>query len=150
MKLRTKDAAIAGAVAGIAYAAVMEAGMRLFDDKLDDLALLGWPFVSNKHWAPLAGMPPHLLNSIALAELYGATAARWLPGPPWLRGLAFVSLETVVLYPTALLENHHPGIREGKIDRFWSWGAFWKNVPRHVVYGLVLGVVYDRLTGGHS
>jgi hypothetical protein len=40
-----KSGAIAGAVAGLAYAAAMEVGMRVFNDNLDDLALLGWPLV---------------------------------------------------------------------------------------------------------
>lgn len=143
-----KAAAIAGTAAGAAYVATMEAGVRLFEDNLDDLKLLGWPLVRNKDHAELAGLAPHFANSIALAVLYAAAAAKRFPGPPWFRGLAFVSIETVALYPTAMLENRHPAIREGKIDRFWSWSAFAKNIPRHVAYGLVLGVLYDKLSSG--
>ena len=140
-----KAATIAGLAAGTAYVATMEVDGRMTGKKLNDLVLLGWPLVKDKRHAKLGGLAPHLLNSVALAMLYVATAERKLPGPGWLRGLAFVSVETVGLYPTAMLENHHPAIRNGTLDRFWTWPAFWASVPRHLVFGLVLGSVYERV-----
>jgi len=140
-----RAATVAGLAAGTAYVVMMEIDTRLSGKKLDDLILLGWPLVKDKRHAKAAGMAPHLMNSVSLAMLYGATGARKLPGPGWFRGLVSTSVETVGLYPTAILENHHPAIREGTLDRFWNWPAFWLSVPRHVVFGLTLGALYERL-----
>ncbi len=146
-----RAATISGLTAGTVYIATMEVVDPLISDKnLNDLVLLGWPLVKDKNHAKLAGVAPHLVNSVAIALLYSAVGARRLPGPGWLRGLAFISIETVGLYPTAVLENHHPAIQNGTLDRFWNWKAFWLSVPRHVAFGLTLGYVYDRLAKGRQ
>lgn len=141
-----KAAAVAGVAGGAAYVVVMEIDNRLSGCNLDDLTLLGWFVVTDKSHAKLAGVPLHLANSISLATLYGATIARWAPGPGWFRGLVFAGIETVALFPTAALENHHPAIQQGKLDRFWNRKAFLLSIPRHAAYGLVLGGVYERLS----
>src|SRR6478735_3783461 len=82
-----RAATVAGLAAGTAYVAMMEIDTRLSGKKLDDLILLGWPLVKDKRHAKAAGVAPHLVNSVLLAMLYGATGARKLPGPGWFRGL---------------------------------------------------------------
>jgi hypothetical protein len=55
-------------------------------------------------------------------------------------------VENVVLYPVTILEDIHPAIRLGQVDRYFNWPAFWQSVPRHIAFGAVLGILYDRLS----
>ena len=68
-----------------------------------------------------------------------------MPGPAWLKGVIFANVENVILYPITLFEDIHPAIRTGQVDRYFTWPAFWQSVPRHIAYGAVLGVLYERL-----
>jgi hypothetical protein len=47
--------------------------------------------------------------------------------------------------PITLFEDIHPAIRAGLVDRYFMWPAFWQSVPRHIAFGAVLRVLYDRL-----
>ena len=138
-------AVIAGFAAGAAYVATMEVDNRLTGINEDDLKLLGRPLAADPGKAKIAGVPVHFGNSVALALLYAAVAHDRLPGPPWLRGALFATLEDTVLYPLAMLERFHPGVRDGQIDRYWTLPAYLLSIPRHITYGAVLGSVYDRL-----
>jgi hypothetical protein len=138
-------ATIAGLAAGAVFVATMEIDTRVTGMAIDDLALLGRPFVRGPEHARLAGAPIHFGNSAALAIAYAAVAHDRLPGAPWLRGVLFALVEGTVLYPLAALEQHHPGIRKGEIDRYWSLRAYLQSIPRHITYGAVLGSLYDRL-----
>jgi hypothetical protein len=140
-----KAAVISGLAAGAVYVATMEIDNRITKVQADDLKFLGRPFVKNPDKAKLAGIPVHINNSIGLAVAYAALGHDRIPGPPWLRGVIFASVENTVLYPLTILENLHPGIREGQIDRYWSFRAYLQSVPRHVTYGAVVGTVYAAL-----
>jgi len=90
------------------------------------------------------GATIHALNSLALASLY-AMLARRIPGPAWLKGVIFANVENVILYPITRLEDMHPAVRTGLVDRYFTWPAFWQSVPRHIAFGAVLGALYERL-----
>lgn len=139
-----KAATISGLAAGAVFALVLEADLRLTGNNVDDLLVLGSPFVSNPEEARRLGLAIHALNSVALAALYGK-ARPWLPGPPWLKGVIFANVENLILYPVTLLEDLHPAIRTGLVDRYFTWPSFWQSVPRHVAYGAVLGILFERL-----
>lgn len=154
--MRTLDlraAAVAGLAGGVAYAVTAEIDNRISGRNLDDLKLLGRPFVRDSARAKLAGVPVHLANSTALAAVY-ARMGRRLPGGPVWRGVLFAVIENTLLYPVAALENRHPGVRDGQVDRYFSVSAYLLSLPRHVVYGGTLGLLYDRLgrdsAGGRS
>jgi hypothetical protein len=140
-----RGAAIAGAVAGAAYLATMEIDNRLTGQNLDDLLILGRPFVDDLATARVLGVAVHLANAVALGIVYAALAQDRLPGPGWLRGIIFGNVENTTLYPFALFENAHPAIRAGEVDRYWTFSAYLQSIPRHVVYGAVLGGLYERL-----
>lgn len=140
-----RAAAIAGFVGGAAYIATMEIDNRLAGVKADDLILLGRPMVKNSDRAKLAGIPIHFTNSIIFAGVYAALAHDRLPGPPWLRGVIFANVENTVLYPLSALENRHPAIKSGQIDRYWTLGAYLLSIPRHIAYGIAIGSLYERL-----
>jgi hypothetical protein len=147
-RIDTKPVVIAGLAAGAAFVAVLEADLRLTGRKVDDLIVLGRPFVKNPRHARALGGAIHAANSIALAGVYALVEGR-IPGPPWMKGVVFANVENLVLYPITVFEDLHPAVRDGQVDRYFNWPAFWQSVPRHIAYGAVLGVVYERLSTRH-
>ncbi len=145
--LDPKAVMISGLAAGAAFVAVLEADLRLTGRNVDDLMILGRPFAEEPTKARAIGGAIHAVNSLALATLYATLEPR-LPGPAWLKGVVFANVENVVLYPITVFEDIHPAIRLGEVDRYFTWPAFWQSVPRHVAFGAVLGVLYDRLRPG--
>ena len=133
-----KAVAVSGLAAGAAFVAVLEADLRLTGRNVDDLMILGRPFVEDPTKARAVGGAIHAVNSLALASLY-AVLERRLPGPAWLKGVIFANVENVVLYPITWFEDIHPAIRTGQVDRYFNWPAFWQSVPRHIAFGAVLG-----------
>jgi hypothetical protein len=121
-QLNAKAVTLSGLAAGAAFVAVLEADLRLTGRNVDDLMILGCPFTEDPTKARAVGMAIHVVNSLALASLYATLEGR-LPGPGWVKGVIFANVENVILY----------------------WPAFWQSVPRHIAFGVVLGVLYDRL-----
>jgi hypothetical protein len=143
-QLDAKAVAVSGLAAGTAFVAVLEADLRLTGRHVDDLMILGRPFFADPTKARAIGGAIHALNSLALAGLYGMLERR-IPGPAWLKGVVFANVENVILYPVTRFEDIHPAIRSGEVDRYYNWPAFWQSVPRHIAFGVVLGMVYDRM-----
>ncbi|MCD6028525.1 MAG: hypothetical protein K0S78_699 [Thermomicrobiales bacterium] len=139
-----KAVVMSGLAAGAVFVAVLEADLRLTGRNVDDLTILGRPFVADARRARVVGGLIHAVNSVGLAGLYALVEPR-LPGPPWWKGVLFANAENLILYPITVFEDHHPAVRDGLVDRYFTWPAFWQSVPRHVAYGAVLGVLYDRL-----
>lgn len=146
MSAEPKTILVSGLAAGAAFALVLEADLRLTGNNVDDLLVLGSPFVADPKNARRLGGAIHAVNSVALAALYGQVR-HWLPGPPWLRGVIFANVENLILYPITVLENLHPAVRTGLVDRYRTWPSFWQSVPRHIAYGAVLGILFSRLEG---
>ena len=140
-----RAAAIAGIAASAAYAVVMEIDRRLVGINTDDLILLGRPLAPKPAWAKPIGAVVHLANGATFGLLYARLVHDRLPGPPWLRGTIFFNIENTVLYPLCLLEDFHPAIRDGQIDRYATKAAYLQSIPRHIVFGIVLGSLYERL-----
>lgn len=144
-KVDLRAAVVAGMAGGAAYVGTMAVDRPLTGLDNDDLKLLGRPLVKGPEHARLAGVPVHAVNSAMLAVVYAALGHDRLPGPPWLRGAIFATIENTLLYPLTALEQHHPGIRNGEIDRYFSFKAYVQSTPRHWVYGAVVGTVYEML-----
>lgn len=140
-------AAAAGLAAGAAFALVLVADVRLTGRNVDDLLALGRFVVPDNRRARLVGLGIHLVNSVGLALVYGLARPK-LPGPPWARGALFATAENVLLYPLMMLEDKHPAIRDGSLDHYWTWPAFIQSIPRHLIYGAVLGVADHKLRRG--
>jgi hypothetical protein len=143
-QLDVKAVAVSGLAAGAAFVAVLEADLRLTGRNVDDLMILGRPFSEDPNKARAVGGAIHAVNSLAMASLY-AMLDRRLPGPAWLKGILFANVENVILYPITWFEDIHPAIRDRQVDRYFNWPAFWQSVPRHIAFGAVLGVLYQRL-----
>ncbi|HEV2528449.1 MAG TPA: DUF6789 family protein [Thermomicrobiales bacterium] len=142
-----RAAAISGIVSVVAYTATMEMDRRLTGSRIDDLVLLGRPLVPDRpHLARRVGAIVHLANGAAIGIAYAALAHDRLPGPPWLRGATAVMVENSALYPLMRIgRNVHPAMRDGQLDDYWTWPAFVESIPPHVVYGLLVGPLYERL-----
>jgi len=148
-ELDPKAVAISGLAAGAAFVTVLEVDLRVTGRNVDDLMILGRPFTEDPEKARALGGAIHAFNSLALASLY-AVLERHIPGPPWLKGVIFANVENVILYPITQFEDIHPAIRTGLVERYFTWPAFWQSVPRHIAFGAVLGVLYDRLRSTHD
>lgn len=139
-----RAAGLAGLAAGAAFVAVLEVDLRLSGNNVDDLIFLGRPLAGGPDRARPIGLAVHAANSVGFALLYARVEER-LPGPPWWRGVLFFNVENLLLYPLLVFEELHPAIRDGQLDRYWTWPSFLQSVPRHAAYGAVLGAAYARL-----
>lgn len=143
-RAKALKATIAGLAGGAAFALVLEADLRLTGNRVDDFAVLGRPFVRDPGAAHAVGAAIHAINSVALAQVYALLEPR-IPGSPWQKGVIFANVENLLLYPITIFEDLHPSRRDGQVDSYVTWPSFLQSVPRHIAYGAVLGVIYDRL-----
>ena len=116
---------------------------RLFDSRYDDVEILGKLVTRGDHWRPI-GLVLHVQNG----AFFGAAYARLkpsLPGPPVLRGLLVGLVEHVAAWPmTVVFDRYHPAHKElPKLAT--SPRAFGQATVRHAVFGIVLGLLEDRL-----
>ncbi len=146
-RLDLRAAAISGLVSVAAYTAVMELDRRLTGSRVDDLVLLGRPAVPDRpDLARPVGALIHTANGAVIGTAYAALAHDLLPGPPWLRGATALMIENAALYPVMrLARDYHPAIRDGQLDDYWTWPAFAESIPPHLVFGLIVGPLYERL-----
>ncbi len=138
-------AMIAGAVAGGAYLALTAAEERLLPARLDDRVLLGGQVVPTEEGARAIGTVMHLGGSVVFGVAYAKIAADRFPGPTWLRGTLFFNAENTLLYPMTAVPGAFKAIADGRLDPYWTWPAYLQSIPRHVLYGVVVGKVYERL-----
>ncbi len=147
-------AAWAGLLATIAYSIAMEGDMSLTGNRFSDVrfiqGLFGRKATRRRQFFVLAWML-HLLNGVALAELYAAFVKRFLPGPNWLKGSLFAELFISAAWTlTPLADKYHPIIKDGELPRLATRLSFLQNLARHFVFGLALGLLYRDKTKGVS
>ena len=141
-RINLPSAVFAGASASAVYAGEMYLDIALTGNPLDDVQLLEGALRGRKARFPILGMLVHLLNGSALAIVY-ALVRPLLPGPNWLKGALFGLLFVLTVWPlTPLLDRAHPLIRRRDLPRFNTRVAFGQNIARHLVFGLVLGLLY--------
>lgn len=151
-RLDTRAAAGAGVISVVAYTAVMEFDRWLTGSRVDDLILLGRPLVPGRpELARPVGAALHLANGVVIGTAYAALAHDRLPGPPWVRGVTALMIENLLLYPLAIPERKvHPAIRDGQLDDYWTWPAFAESLPPHLIYGALIGPLYERFRTGRT
>jgi hypothetical protein len=133
----------AGLAGGAAFYVTMLLDLKV-GRNVDDRIFLGRPLVKDPEQAKAAGTVMHVVNSAAFGVVYAAVEEH-IPGPPWWKGTLFFNIENLILYPLTAVGKRHPAIRDGQIDDYWTWPAFLQSIPRHIAYGAVLGIVYDRM-----
>jgi hypothetical protein len=85
----------------------------------------------------------HFLNGIMLAELYAAVFKGFLRGPNWLKGATFGEMFLLSTWGLApLVDKYHPLTKRGELARLATWTSFLQNIIRHLVFGLLLGLLY--------
>lgn len=144
-------AIIWGAVAALAMAIFMAMGRSMGMTTMNLADLLGSTVAEpNTTASNTIGMGIHLMNGALLAIAWTYTMAIFAWPATWLSGLlwgAFVSLLALLMFSS--LGAIHPKIRAGKQDDPGPAGTnFGKQTPvgivmAHLVYGLVLGVLYQ-------
>lgn len=142
---RPGRAAASGLIATIVYSIAMEGDKFLVGNRFSDVRFIQGLLegdASTKRGLQLSWII-HLLNGVALAELYAAVARRFLPGPDWLKGALFGEIFIVgVWWLTPLADKHHPLIKNGELPKLANWKAFLQNTIRHLTFGLTLGWLY--------
>jgi len=139
-----RRAALAGAAAATAWAALEPLDRRLFGSDYSDVALLGKVVTRSRLW-PVAGLAIHAANGAGFGVAFRELQVRTGYDPRALAlGLALV--ENAALYPlNAVVDRHHPASGEPGIPRnmLSSPRAFALATWRHAVFGVLLG----RLAG---
>ncbi len=143
---RPERAALAGLLATAAYSLVMESDMSITGNRYSDVrfiqGLLAGKSPRHQKFAFLA-WSIHFLNGVILAELYAAVFKRFLPGPNWLKGAIFGELFLASTWGLApLVDKYHPLTKRGELAKLATWTSFSQNIVRHLVYGLLLGLLY--------
>src|SRR3954468_14170625 len=134
---RIVSGAAAGAAAATVWAAQEPIDMRVFGVAYSDPELLAKPIGGSR----AAGVPIHLANGATFGALYSLVASR-IPGTAAVKGAAAGMAEHLATWP---LVRFLPGVN--------LWGnhrAFAQAVWRHLLFGAVLGVVYERLSSGYA
>lgn len=142
---RPDQAARAGLLATIVYSIAMKVDQRLIGNHFNDIRFIQGILGGKSHSRSLYTLSwlLHLLNGVALAEVYAAVAKRFLPGPGWLKGIIFGEAFTVTVWSlTPLIDKYHPLIRSGAMPKLANWTSFWQNLLRHFTFGLTLGLLY--------
>lgn len=142
---RTVAGFIAGSIAGVAFLIAMALDIALTRSRTNDLRLLSGMVPGMGGAWPVIGTLMHMINGAALGSVYGHVQ-HLLPGPGWLRGALFGVIENGVLWPIiTVLDRVHPEIRAGRLPAFNRPVPFLQELFRHIVYGAVLGWVYEQL-----
>jgi hypothetical protein len=142
---RPDQAALAGTLATVAYSIAMEGDKFLIGNRFSDVRFIQGLLEGERRTRTgfLLSWTIHLLNGVALAEIYGAVAKRFLPGPNWLKGAIFGEVFIVsAWWLTPLADKYHPLIKNGELPRLFKWSSFFQNILRHLVFGLTLGLIY--------
>ncbi len=156
---RPGSAALAGLVATLAYSVAMEWDKYLIGNRFNDVrfieGILGGKRKERKERKEREGKRSkglwllswllHLFNGVALAEIYAAVLKRFLPGPDWLKGAIFA--ETFIAGAwmlTPLADKYHPLIKRGEMPKLATWRSFLQNLVRHLIFGVVLGLLYQE------
>jgi hypothetical protein len=143
-----RRAAVAGTVATLVYSITMEGDTWITGNRFSDVCFLEGLLSGEKREKRLTILAwvIHFLTGIALAEIYAAVIKRFLPGPNWLKGAIFGEIWVVGLWwLTPLADKYHPLIKNGQMPKLANWTSFFRNIARHLTFGLTLGLLYrDR------
>ena len=143
---RPERATLAGLLATAAYSLAMEGDMYLTGNRYSDVRFIQGLIngkSARQNSFPFLAWIIHFLNGVTLAELYAAVFKRFLPGPNWLKGTIFGEmflLSTWWLAP--LVDKYHPLTKSGELARLATWTSFFQNIVRHLIFGLLLGLLY--------
>ena len=111
--------------------------MRAFGVDYSDPKLLAKPIGGSR----AAGIPIHLANGATFGAIYSLVAPH-APGSGALKGAAAGMTEHLATWP---LTRFLPGV-----NLYGNRRAFWQAVWRHLLFGVILGVLEERLNEGYA
>jgi hypothetical protein len=131
-------AALAGAAAAGAWAAVEPLDRRLLRHDYSDIAMLGKLVTRSRAW-PLAGLAVHAANGAVFGLLFDQ--ARALTGWRAQRlALGLALAENFALFPlAAAVDRRHPARGERGLAPLLSYRGLAQATFRHALFGVVLG-----------
>ncbi len=134
-------AALAGAVAAAIWALQEPLDRRVFRFPYSDVALLGLFVTRGPHWRPV-GLALHVANGAAAGIVFWALH-EWLGGSVFWGAVAFALAEHVITFPlTWLTDRFHPARGAPELPMLHrSWRAFAQATWRHLLFGVVLGLI---------
>jgi hypothetical protein len=140
---RTLRGALAGAAAAAVWAAQQPLDKRAFGSRYDDVELLGKLVTRGPAWYPV-GLALHVQNGALFGAIY-ANVAPLVPVPGWSRAPLAGQLENFGFWPLGQLSDRlHPA--RGDLPRLsGNRRALAQATWRHLVFGVVLGVLERRL-----
>lgn len=140
---RSLRGAAAGAVAAAVWAAQQPLDKRAFGTDYDDIQLLGKAVTRGEEW-PIVGFALHVQNGAVFGAAY-AQLKPFLPGPAVGRAVALALAENFASWPLlAVAERRHPA--RGELPKVaGNRRALAQATWRHFLFGVVLGVLEDRL-----
>jgi len=131
------NAAKAGAVAALVWAAVEPLDQRVLRHYYSDVAVLGKAVTRSRAW-PLAGLALHAANGAVFGLVY-ERARR-----PGTSAVAMALAEHTVLFPLgAIVDRRHPARGTKGLAPLWSKRAFAQATFRHFLFGALLGRLAD-------
>ena len=146
MTARVLNGAAAGAVAATLWALQQPFDKRAFGSRYDDVELLGKLVARGPAWRP-AGLAMHAANGAAFGAAYAIARPR-MPGTPVAQGVTAAMVENFAFWPLGrLIDRYHPARRDLEPlagNRRALTQATW----RHLLFGVVLGVLESRLNRG--
>jgi hypothetical protein len=140
---RALNGALAGGLAAALWAAQQPLDKRAFGSDYDDVELLGKLVTRGPGW-PAAGLAMHLQNGAVFGATYAALRP-FVPGPPVALAVGAGLAEHLAGWPLGrFVDAHHPA-REEMPPLQGNRRAFAQATWRHLLFGLVMGVVEARL-----
>lgn len=138
--------ALSGIPAGLAHALVNELDRRVLRYNADDMLLLSGLVIDDQATARRVGFIGHLCSAMAFgaawAILFRPTGER----DAVRKGIGAALAENTLLWPLVIpLDNHHPQISDGQMDRFNHPRSWLQACLRHLALGYVLGKSYPRV-----
>jgi hypothetical protein len=142
----TLRGAASGAVAAAIWAAQQPLDKRVFASRYDDVELLGRA-VTSRRWYPV-GFAIHLGNGAVFGAVYANVQAA-LPVPAALRGPTAALFEHLASWPLGRVSDRLHPARDQLPQLTGDRAAFVQALWRHLLFGLVLGELERRWSGGH-
>jgi hypothetical protein len=135
---RRTRAALAGAAAATAWAALEPLDRRLFRHDYSDVALLG-KLVTRGRWWPVVGLAVHAANGAGFGLAFDA-ARRRTGMPPRQLALGLALAEHVTLFPLGYVADcRHPARGDRGLAPLFTPRGFAQATARHALFGILLG-----------
>ena len=143
---RSVRGAAAGAVGAAIWAAQEPLDKRAFDVDYSDVELLGKAVTRGDEW-PAVGLAIHIANGAAFGAAY-ALAKPFIPGPSVGRAVMAALAENFATWPLiGVAERIHPARRDMP-KLAGNPRALAQATWRHFLFGVVVGVLEERLNQG--